>query len=56
MLYWLVQFKDGSFGYQVMSPTETVVTNIEGLVLTGNLEYTTVDVNPPEPYPAVTYA
>lgn len=56
MIYWRVQFKDGSFGYQVMWDGGVAVTDLTGLVLTGNLEYTTVDVNPTEALPEIRYA
>ena len=56
MTYWLIQFKDGSFGYQVMSDAETVVTDINGLVVTGIMEYTTINTEPAGPFPEVTRA
>ena len=48
MIYWQITFKDGSLGYQVMGET-TYVTDIDGNVLTGNLEYTTTDTACPVP-------
>lgn len=42
MIYWLITFKDGSTGYQVIGE-DTYVTDAEGNILNGNLEYTTTD-------------
>lgn len=45
MVYWQITFKDGSLGYQVMDDDlgNAIVTDLEGNVLTGGLEYTTTD-------------
>ena len=56
MVYWAVVFKDGSTGYQVSTDIGTVVIDATGSVQTGNIEYTTVDETPPEPFPAIIYA
>ena len=58
MIYWLITFKDGAQGYQVMPDTldNAVVTDLAGVVMQGPLEYTTTSTDQTGPVPAVTYA
>ena len=58
MIYWAIQFKDGSVGYQVMNEIMAciAVTDENGNVLSGPLEYTTVSDDQTGPFPALKYA
>lgn len=56
MTYWLIEFKDGSTGFQVMDDAAdyaVAVIDMAGRRITGNLEYTTIDTAPAGPFPEV---
>jgi len=55
MIYWLVEFKDGTQGYQVMDENRTTIAvcDMDGNRLTGNMEYTTISTDQTGPFPTL---
>lgn len=55
MIYWLVEFKDGTHGYQVMDENRTTIAlcDVDGNRLTGNMEYTTISTDQTGPFPTL---
>ena len=51
MIYWLITFKDGTTGYQVMDDTlnNAAVVDADGNPISGSVEYVTTDTETPTP-------